>query len=337
MKCYRCQKKLSPKDTRCRSCGQDVYTTYSGSGVAMGRRIDGAIVGEPSAKDYIASPTLSSIPRQVDLRDHCTAVEDQGQLGSCVSCAVVGAIEYQHRKAGKPSVDLSRMFVYYNARRIGARETIDSGTTTSEAMAAILAYGAPPESVWPYDVSKFDQQPNNEAFARAREHAPSEYARVVGSEHVKGALAQQFPVVILLTLPSRCYEEAAKTGVIPTPTQAEVDFARIRTGHSVLLVGYDLDKGRFLARNSWGEDWGTRGYCELPFDAFDMAAHPTSNWILGKLETGNAFTVVRPKLERKPVEGSVRDKAASIRDDLRSSLSSEMDDALKAIRDRMGR
>ena len=36
-------------------------------------------------------------------------------------------------------------------------------------------------------------------------------------------------------------------------------------GHAVLAVGYD-DKGECLiVRNSWGENWGQKGYFQMPY------------------------------------------------------------------------
>ncbi len=41
-------------------------------------------------------------------------------------------------------------------------------------------------------------------------------------------------------------------------------------GHEMLIVGYKDEDGwagggYFLVRNSWGEDWGTEGYCKIPY------------------------------------------------------------------------
>jgi C1A family cysteine protease len=36
-------------------------------------------------------------------------------------------------------------------------------------------------------------------------------------------------------------------------------------GHAVLCVGYDNLKEAFLMRNSWGPDWGLKGYFWFPF------------------------------------------------------------------------
>ncbi len=335
MKCYKCSRELPASGSVCPSCGQPAYTTGAGTGPSMGRRVDGALTSQPSAKDYIAKADLSSLPRRVDLREHCSAIEDQGQIGSCVACAVVGAMEYQMRKGGQAPLDLSRMFVYFNARRMRGTENADSGISVPEGLAAFLAFGAPPEAAWPYDATLLSKAPDQGVYQTASDHRPSEYARVQGQDNIRGALAQKFPVPALFQLPMRCFDDAGRTGVIPAPTQEEVNSARGITGHSMLVVGYDLDAGNYLIRNSWGADWGDHGYCRMSFETFEMGVHPASTWILGRLETATGMTVQRPALTSKPVEGGVRDMASKLREDIRGSVSKDLQDAFKDIKQRV--
>ena len=82
------------------------------------------------------------LPERVDLRAFCSPIEDQGQVGSCAANAVVGAMEYHMRRAEAPMTDLSRLFVYYNARALANKEGEDCGTYIHHVMASVLAHGA---------------------------------------------------------------------------------------------------------------------------------------------------------------------------------------------------
>jgi C1A family cysteine protease len=46
---------------------------------------------------------------------------------------------------------------------------------------------------------------------------------------------------------------------MPKPTEQTLG------GHAVLAVGYDDTTTRFIVRNSWGQDWGMRGYFTMPY------------------------------------------------------------------------
>ena len=35
--------------------------------------------------------------------------------------------------------------------------------------------------------------------------------------------------------------------------------------YAVIAVGYDDATKRFTVRNSWGETWGKKGYCFMPY------------------------------------------------------------------------
>ena len=37
-------------------------------------------------------------------------------------------------------------------------------------------------------------------------------------------------------------------------------------GHSVSIMGYDLNEGYFIAKNSWGEAWGEKGFFRIKVD-----------------------------------------------------------------------
>ncbi len=75
----------------------------------------------PDRRDFLygaVRPVPAVLPPSVDLRSICSAVENQGQLGSCTANALVGALEFLERKDKVPFVDLSRLFIYFNERVI---------------------------------------------------------------------------------------------------------------------------------------------------------------------------------------------------------------------------
>jgi hypothetical protein len=335
MRCYKCGNNLPESVTGCPACGQSVYTTARAPGASLGRRLDGCLSDIPSQKDYTAVPNISSLPPRVDLRPGCSPVENQGQVGSCTANAIIGAVEYKRWKQGRQD-DLSRLFLYFNARRMSGKETEDCGSRIAHGMAAFLAYGAPPESAWPYDPTRVTTPPDEAAYAKAAPNTEVEYARLGGIEHIKGALARQQPVVFSISLPIRCYDEAARSGLMPTPSESELAAVRTQHGqHAMLLVGYDMNQNIFHVRNSWGAEWGERGYCRLSIDTFQQAMAADTTWILGSLEESRAFSVNRPAPTSRPVEGGVRDLGGTLRDTIRGSVTTDLNDALKGIRDRM--
>lgn len=69
----------------------------------------------PETKQFDAS--LERLPPKVDLRPLMTPVENQEQTNSCAANATAGAYEYlMKRHLGEDSYDVSRLFIYYNAR-----------------------------------------------------------------------------------------------------------------------------------------------------------------------------------------------------------------------------
>lgn len=57
---------------------------------------------------------------------------------------------------------------------------------------------------------------------------------------------------------------------------------RSKSGHAVLLVGYDFRAQAFVARNSWGEAWGVHGHFLIPFQTVEDLAAVTDLWAVTK-------------------------------------------------------
>jgi len=302
--------------------------------------LKGCLFGPPSPKDYRTVFNEGTIPDQVDLRQYCTTVEDQGQLGSCTANATVGAMEYLYKKRDGQSVDLSRIFSYYNSRRMRGTINQDCGAYISDALASVLAFGVCREDVWPYDINNFANEPSQQAYQEAMMHEAVQYARVEGAHGAIPALAAGFPVVFGTRIPERCYKEAQSNGVFPMATDQEITNNQ-GGGHCMLIVGYDKPKQIFIVRNSWGQDWGDRGYCYIPFELMVKCSPPYGFWIIGELAKPGNYSVVRPGKDAAtvqsfagtsaPTSSGLSEKAAKMREDIRASLDKEIDSSSRRI------
>ncbi|MEM9725222.1 MAG: C1 family peptidase [Pseudomonadota bacterium] len=285
-------------------------------------------IPKPESAEVVTDRTVENLPPQVDLRADCTQVEDQKRIGSCAANAVVGALEYHRKKNRIDPSDLSRLFVYYNTRRLRGTVDTDSGSTLSEAIAALLAFGAPRSDLWPYDdQERWKKEPPKEVYENALLNEAVQYARVSPGAGALGAVAAGFPVAFGMRAPVAAYNTAALTGAMPELTQ--VDWAGpIAPGHAMLIVGYDLLRRHFIVRNSYGEMFGDGGYFTLPFSVLDQGGMKESYWVVGQLEQQGGVTI------RQPVKDNTADE---MRKGLRSELESEASKARSGLRDRLTR
>jgi C1A family cysteine protease len=219
------------------------------------------------ARLRLAAPLLrfpKGLPPSVDLRSECPPIYDQGQLGSCTANGIAGAIEFDQRKQGNREFTPSRLFIYYNERVIEGTVTQDSGAQVRDGIKSVAALGAPPETDWPYDVQKFAQKPPALAYTDAKQDLVASYARVPQVLlQMQGCLAEGYPFVFGFTVyESFESQDVANSGIVPMPTSGE----KVVGGHCVVAVGYDDSKRVFMIRNSWGTDWGIKGYCTMPYE-----------------------------------------------------------------------
>jgi hypothetical protein len=257
-------------------------------------------------------------------------------IGSCTANAAVGALEYHYKRRDGRSPELSRMFVYFNARRMRGQVMMDSGAQIREAMASVMAFGVCREELWPYDPALFAVEPTPDAYNDASIHEAVEYARVDGGQGAISALAEGLPVVFGTTIPMRCYEEAATTGVVPAP-RADERADPMQGGHSMLIVGYDNTERMFIVRNSWGEEWGDRGYCKIPFDVMDACSRAEDFWVIAELAKKTGFELVRPGRVAAPARvvggqaGGLSGTVTKMRDEIRASLEADLSTSSRKI------
>jgi C1A family cysteine protease len=221
----------------------------------------------PDARDYMyAAPVemMAKLPSKVDLRPNCPPVYDQGQLGSCTGNAIAGAVQFDREKQKlKPDFVPSRLFIYYGERVIEGTVNSDAGAQIRDGIKVVAKQGVPPETDWPYDITKFADKPPPKAFTDALKDLAVSYSRVAQNlGQMKGCLASGFPFVFGFTVYDNFEsQQVAQTGVVPMPASGE----SVLGGHAVVAVGFDDGQQRFIVRNSWGTGWGMQGYFTIPY------------------------------------------------------------------------
>jgi C1A family cysteine protease len=233
-------------------------------------KIGGIIPSETkpdNARKYVASRfNADDLPSQIDLRPYMTKVEDQSAINSCVANAFVGAYEYLAKRQLGDSADVSRLFVYYNARSVDGIENKDVGCRVSSAIKILSQLGACSEETWGYDINLVNQKPHDNAYEEAQNFLVEEADDIdIELNSMKSCLAEGYPFVFCLKL-FKSFDHARKKGIVPLPDFSTETGRTSHGNHAMLAVGYLDSHQVFIVRNSWGEDWGDRGYCYIPYD-----------------------------------------------------------------------
>ncbi len=245
----------------------------------------------------VAQPAKVSIPKSADLREWCSPIENQGALGSCTANAGVGLVEYYERRAFAKHIDASRLFLYKATRNL-LHWTGDRGAFLRTTMGAMVLFGVPPEEYWPYLVEDFDEEPSSFCYAFAQDYQAIQYFRLDSLSTPKDLLLKRIKSFLASGLPSMfgfsvfsSIEQANGDGKIPYPCRGE----KILGGHAVVAVGFNDDikiknttcgvetTGALLIRNSWGREWGDKGYGWLPYE-YVLAGLAIDWWSLLKNE-----------------------------------------------------
>ncbi len=229
---------------------------------------------------YVDNPY--TLPISVDNTNICSPIRDQGHLGSCVSFATVGILEYFENLNYNQYVDASEMFVYKTLLQIEGY-SCGSGAHINKAMRELKEKGAPKDECYPYKDSCPLDTMNPECTTEALDYRSNSYVNLEQGisgkqaiiDNIKSNVASKNAVIIGFKVYNGPYNDHGNGKgefYVPCPNDS------VRGGHSVLVIGYNDEKsivnptcpsenttGGFKIKNSWGTDWGLNGYGWLPY------------------------------------------------------------------------
>lgn len=198
-------------------------------------------------------------------------VFDQGSTNSCVANALAAAIMIRERIAELPGqTPPSRLFAYYNARRLTELRPTDTGTTIRDASKGLAKFGCCDEDFWPWSTNPItvSRRPGWNPYMMAHARQGGAYYTIphiaaLRLAMINSAIINGHPVAFGTDIAESFLSDSGPT-TIARPRATE----RIVGRHALLITGfYRLASGsRYEVINSWGRKWRVTGMAWLDED-----------------------------------------------------------------------
>lgn len=208
-----------------------------------------------------------SAPEEIDPRPFWR-IRNQGRQGSCQGHGVAAAFSWTFKIAtGDATLDLSEQWAYImSQKKDGIRG--DSGSTLSGGARTAKEDGMCREQFWPYPNGYQTSPPNWDA---CREDAQRYKAKTVERLKSYDDIFEWISTGLGGVWIGISWGSSMSGSVVER-------FRAGGGGHSVAFLGYSRrkqnGKNYLWLANSWGTNWGNRGWCEVsPQAVTDMANH----------------------------------------------------------------
>ena len=222
----------------------------------------------------ILNKSIQKINTKIDLRNKFPPIYDQGYLSSCTANALCGLIGFEH-----PGLFGSRLFLYYNERKLNNSIDSDQGAYISDGIITLQKNGVCLEKEWPY-IKKFNQQPPLSCYQNALKYKALKVYNIQNNKlEMQKYLIDNNPFVVGIAIYSSFMNiNVGKTGYVKMP---DINTETFIGGHCVVCVGYNTKY--WIMRNSWGTSWGANGYFYLPYDYLLNDNLATDMWCIIKI------------------------------------------------------
>lgn len=290
------------------------------------------------------------VPRQHDdLLALQSPVKSQGRRGVCSIFSTTALMEHLYIAGGLEDADFSEQYLQWSAKFEVGSFPNTSGSNAYYNLRAISQYGIPVEDAWPYEANQWGEaddaecdgeddqptrcytngQPPEDALSSEKFHLPngrwlnSRRASIMDHIRVNGT-----GVVVGMEFFYQAWNhrkselprnlDSWDAGIVRMPNDEDIEISReARAGHSILIVGWDLDKefprvdsegntvldgdgnpvmekGFYIFKNSWG----TSGF------GIDHPAGAGYGWLSMEYvdRFGRAYTSDIPEVELPPVD-----------------------------------
>jgi hypothetical protein len=207
----------------------------------------------------------------IDLRKYCTPVGDQGQTSRCAAFAWTHATELVNNLKTGDTPRLSPTYTMLEFQRMqgDAQDytyayTGGDGTVGGPDPARVLVeQGTCRQELWP-DSSAAPATSERVLTSDAEKHLLDGTPHPIALEDVRKVLSAGCPVQVSMNT-GPAFSNIGRDGVF---NAAEAPSGR-HGRHAMLMVGYT---GNFyIVKNSWGEDWGDKGYCYIPKNVLEAS------------------------------------------------------------------
>ena len=222
-----------------------------------------------------------NLPKEFSLRKYTPKVAHQGQFGTCVgwsSTYYAASIEYARlmnleNNSVTSALAFDPYYTYLNITKETNYFSCSEGTLITNAANHLVAKGVKRFLYNPLECgARID--PSNTV-----ENSPivfSDFSRVIDTKNsaeenianVKQAISDGHPVVIGMALPKSFYTIDTSGSFIPI--DGEKQFIADYGGHAMAVIGYNDSRygGTFEIVNSWGEEWGQKGFLYVKYQDF---------------------------------------------------------------------